>query len=138
METIKKDEVGGEVVSLCTKCKTATGHNITSKVGEKIAKVRCRECGSTHRYLNPNAPRRSSRRKTTKLTAEEVWNLCVQGVSSKKKLSYTLSGTFKQNDLIDHSHFGLGVVTHVLASDKIQVTFRDGEKTLIMGMISPL
>jgi len=137
MTITKTGEVGTEVISLCTKCKVETEHTIASKVGEKIGKVRCKQCGSTHRYLKAGSTLPvSTPRKSSKLSHEEIWNRCIQNASSKKT-AYTLSGYYKLNDLIEHSHFGLGVVTLMLSSDKIQATFKDGEKVLIMGMTHP-
>lgn len=130
METIKKEEIGQEIASLCTKCKIETGHTIVSKVGEKIGKVRCKVCGGEHRFLRPGAVRAARK---VKLTPEEAWNRCMEK-ASKKKTAYTLSGSYKLSEVIDHSRFGLGVVTQLYASDKIQVTFKEGEKILIMGM----
>jgi hypothetical protein len=138
MATIKTEEVGTEIICLCTKCKTQTEHIVASKVGEKIGKVRCKACESTHRYLKGGVmPVTTPRKPSKKLAPEEIWNRCVQNASSKKT-AYTLSGYYKLNDLIDHSHFGLGVVTLMLSNDKIQATFKEGEKVLIMGMNHPL
>lgn len=133
----KVGEVGSDTPAVCTKCKVETEHTIASKVGEKIGKVRCKQCGSIHRYLRPGAPLpATSPRRSSKLSHEEIWNRCVQN-ASKKKTAYTPSGTYRLNDLIDHSHFGLGVVTLMLTHDKIQATFKEGEKILIMGMTFP-
>ena len=133
-EALKKAEVGQEILSVCTKCKIETEHTIASKVGEKIGKVRCKICGSNHRYLKPGTKRVVTRR-APKLTPEESWNLCMQNASTKKKtVAYTLSGAYRLSDVIDHSRFGLGVVTLLYTNDKIQVTFKEGEKLLVMGM----
>ena len=144
MDTITKktdstdsNEVGGEIVSLCTKCKLALDHTIAAMVGEKVAKVRCKTCGSAHRYINPAAPTKSPTHRIKKLTPEETWDKLIHLSSSKRKIPYTLSGSFKQNDLIDHNRFGLGVVVQLLLGDKIQVAFKEGEKTLISRMTSP-
>lgn len=138
MTTIKTGDVGAEVIALCTKCKVETEHTIASKVGEKIGKVRCKVCGSIHRYLKAGTPASAlTTRKSSKLSPEEVWNRCVQNASSRKT-AYTLSGYYKLNDMIDHRHFGLGVVTLMLSNDKIQATFKEGEKVLIMGMTHPV
>jgi hypothetical protein len=139
MATVKTEEVGAEIISLCTKCKTQTEHIVASKVGEKIGKVRCKACESTHRYLKAGSalPATTPRKPSKRLPPEEIWNRCVQNASTKKT-AYTLSGAYKLNDLIDHSHFGLGVVTLMLSKDKIQATFKEGEKVLIMGMNHPL
>ena len=54
-------------------------------------------------------------------------------VANNKKIPYSLSGRFKVNDLINHSTFGLGVVTNLITDEKIQVIFKDGEKLLVAG-----
>lgn len=138
MTTIQKGDVGGETTALCTKCKIETEHTIASKVGEKIGKVRCRACGSAHRYLRAGAPPAPSIRRSPKLGPEEIWNRCMQNASEKKKTVYTLSGAYKLDDVIDHGSFGLGVVTLLFAKDKMQVTFKEGEKMLVMGMLPVL
>lgn len=134
MSSQTKEAVGGEVVSICTKCRVETHHTVASKVGEKIGKVRCKTCGSLHRYIRPGSPVPPPRRKASKVTPEETWNLCMKNTTSKKRTVYTPSGAYQLDDVIDHSHFGVGVVTLLTAKDKIQVTFKDGPRILIMGM----
>lgn len=134
MAILKKEDVGEEITSRCTKCKKDTEHVIESKVGKKIGKVRCRVCESTHNYRKAGSTTSASGRKRSKMTAEETWNHRMRTASSAKKVVYTLSGVYKLNDVIDHSHFGLGSVTQILPEDKIQVIFKEGEKILIMGM----
>ncbi len=65
------------------------------------------------------------------MSPEQAWEKVMDTVASEKKIPYTFSGNFKVNDLIDHTTFGLGVVTQLLAEDKIQVIFKDGEKLLV-------
>ena len=122
---------GGDITSICMKCRQPQVHVITSMLQDRIAKVQCRTCGSLHRYRNPDAPLRPPRKRLVKVSPEEVWEKMVNHVTSQEKIPYTFSGDFKVNDLIDHSTFGLGVVTHLLAGDKIQVIFKEGEKILI-------
>jgi hypothetical protein len=71
------------------------------------------------------------RKRSKKPSPEEIWGKMMELVSSQKKIPYTFSGNFKENDLIDHFTFGLGVVTQLLPGDKIQVVFKDGEKILV-------
>lgn len=126
-----KNAVGGEISSMCTKCKQSVAHTIAVRVGERIAKVLCRTCGSLHRYISPHAPLTAARKRSKKVTPEEVWGKMVDLVSLQKKIPYTFSGNFKENDLIDHTTFGVGVVTNLLSGDKIQVIFKEGEKILV-------
>lgn len=134
MPSATKEPVGTEISSMCTKCRVETLHTIASKVGDQLGKVRCKTCGSLHRYIKPGTAVAAPRRKSTKTSPEETWTRCMQGASSRKKTAYTPSGAYQIDDVIEHSHFGLGVVTLLTAKDKIQVTFKDGPKILIMGM----
>jgi late competence protein required for DNA uptake (superfamily II DNA/RNA helicase) len=122
--------VGNEINSLCTRCKKPQIHIIISIVKEKVSKVQCRNCGGFHRYRDPEAPLKTPR-KRSKISAEDLWEKKMTLVSAQQKIPYTFSGNFMVNDLIDHSTFGLGVVTHLLSEDKIQVIFKDGEKILV-------
>jgi hypothetical protein len=76
------------------------------------------------------------RKRTIKVPHEETWGKLVNQAEARKKIPYTLSGSFKENDLIDHTIFGLGVVTHLLDNNKIQVSFKEGEKLLISKRLS--
>lgn len=127
----KKKAVGGETPSMCMRCKKPTEHIIVSMVQDRIAKVQCKSCGGQHRYRDPEAPLKPPGKRLGKVSPEEVWGKAMNPVTPQKKIPYTFSGHFKVSDLIDHTTFGLGVVTHLLAGDKIQVLFKDGEKILI-------
>ena len=129
--TSEKNAVGGEISCVCTKCKQSLAHTIAVRVGDRITKVLCRTCGSLHRYINPHTPLTIPRKRPKKVSPEEVWGKMIDFVSSQKKIPYTFSGNFKENDLIDHTTFGLGVVTNLLIGDKIQVMFKEGEKILV-------
>lgn len=132
MSTTRKYQVGEEITSVCTKCKLPLDHTIAAMVGERVAKVQCKTCGGLHRYINPATAGETPARRAAKQTKmEQAWEQLIQSSSSKKKQPYTFAGSFKQNDLIDHAQFGLGVVTQRLSWDKIQVTFKEGEKILL-------
>jgi hypothetical protein len=127
----EKMAVGNDVSSLCMKCKRSQIHVIASMVNERIGKVQCRTCGSFHRYRDPEAPLKPPRVRVGKVSHEETWEKMMKLVSSQKKIRYTFAGDFKVNDLVDHATFGLGVVTHLLPDDKIQIIFKDSEKILV-------
>ena len=48
----------------------------------------------------------------------------------KKPLPYSMSGSFKNEDVIDHKSFGMGIVTSA-SHDKMEVVFSDGPRTLV-------
>ncbi|MBI3804689.1 MAG: hypothetical protein HY282_13105 [Nitrospirae bacterium] len=128
-------KVGGEITSFCTKCKLALEHIIAAVADEKIAKVQCRTCGGFHRYIDPSIPRDATPKKSKKAKADETWEKMIQLSAAKKKLPYSMTGSFKEKDVIDHLKFGLGVVTERLSWDKIQVTFKEGEKILLSKQV---
>jgi hypothetical protein len=68
------------------------------------------------------------------LTPKERWEALVTRSSGRKRTVYVLTGSFGENDLIEHSTFGLGVVTQLLPDRKMQVTFEEGEKMLVNKM----
>lgn len=134
MTTAAIDTVGADIASMCTKCRIEREHTVASRVGEKIGKVRCKTCGSLHRFIKPGTPVPAPRRKVSKVTTEETWSRRLESASTKQRTAYTTAGAYQIDDVIDHSHFGVGIVTMLTAKDKIQVTFKDGPKILIMGM----
>ena len=59
-------EVGSDIESMCNSCGDVW-HVIVAKVGEKITKVQCKQCGKQHRFQPtgdaPAANLRPTRRK---------------------------------------------------------------------------
>src|SRR5262249_56275409 len=47
--------VGADIESICSKCGDVW-HVVVAKVGEKIAKVQCKQCNGLHRYKPPGGP----------------------------------------------------------------------------------
>ena len=47
---IRKYSAGDNIASHCTKCKLMLDHAIVAMDGEVIAKVKCKTCGSVHKY----------------------------------------------------------------------------------------
>jgi uncharacterized Zn finger protein (UPF0148 family) len=126
-------KAGTEVVSVCTKCKMPLVHIIVAMDELKIKKVRCTTCGKEHRFVSPNIKKRTS---TPKVRVEESWKQLMDSSSSKKRIPYTLSGLYRENDVIDHHTFGLGVVNQVLSKEKIRVVFKEGEKFLASARLA--
>ena len=49
---------------------------------------------------------------------------------------YRAAATFEEGDLVNHTRFGVGVVTAVVSPSKIQVLFEDEARTLAQGLSS--
>ena len=126
-------KTGAEVISVCTKCKMPLAHIIVAMDGEKIKKVRCNTCAKEHRFVSPNAKKRTS---APKVRAEENWKQLMVSFSSKRKIPYTLAGLYRENDVIDHQVFGAGIVNQVVFKEKIRVVFQEGEKWLVCARLA--
>jgi hypothetical protein len=101
--------------------------------GGTVERVKCLTCGSEHKY-RPDKKRAS--RKTAKKSTiiQEVdftktFEELAEKFKAKKPLPYSMSGSFKNDDVIDHKTFGMGVVTSA-SQDKMEVAFSDRPRIL--------
>ena len=150
MTTHKGLEAGQEIDSQCLKCKNVTNHIIIAISEEKIAKVECNVCGARHKYRPPNPKKATKAKKKTAeakrapkkpislLKAEAQFEKIMEGLDVTMAQPYSMTGEFKKGDLIDHSTFGLGLITATVQPNKIEVTFKEGSKLLICKLKNPL
>lgn len=136
--------VGADVESICRKCGDVW-HVVVAKVGDEIAKVQCKECGSMHRHRPPGgkakksgvsrrrAASSSSRATTGRAKAEPAppaHEPTVEPDLSAPIRSYSIRDAFAVGERIDHPKFGIGIVEDVSAPGKMQVFFPSGRKVL--------
>lgn len=136
----KRFKVGGNCDCWCTKCKLVLEHVIIAMVEKKPKRVECTTCKSQHNYrLAPGgkaSKSKSTRKKTTKkATAKKGrktnWTTLVSARDLSQARDYKVSATFEEDELIDHSMFGVGVVLEAVPGNKIQVLFEEGAKLLV-------
>lgn len=141
-------DAGQEIDSQCLKCKDVTAHTIIAMVDEKIAKVECKVCGARHKYRPPKTEESKSAGKKTavravpkktisKVKAEAHYEKVMEGLNPSKAKPYSMAETFKKDQLIDHHTFGLGLITSTIQPNKIEVTFKGGNKLLICKLKNP-
>ncbi len=135
----KKLSAGDDVDSYCTRCRLDLGHIIIAMIGDKIVKVKCKTCGSTHTFRSTGVSRISStvrrtgasERKATSMVAtiEAVWQA---GIAEARgpEVPYNMGIAFKVGDIIGHSVFGKGIVQRT-EFRKCLVIFRDKERMLV-------
>lgn len=142
-----KITAGDEVDSNCLKCKGLTNHTIIALVEDKIAKVQCNVCGARHNYRPAKAEKNVKMTSVTRKDGKIVSNRTVATPKKTKKeagyekllagrnlaeaIPYTMTTTFKQNDLVDHPIYGIGIVTATIQPDKIELTLKEGVKKFI-------
>lgn len=132
---------GGEIDSMCTKCKMILAHTVIAMVGSKPVRVQCNTCGGQHNYRGatlteakkairkastaaPHSPRVSP----ITLSFDELLAERKTGLSKP----YSPKTTFLMDEVISHPTFGVGFISEV-RPDKIEVMFRAGTKILIHG-----
>ena len=125
--------VGGEVDSLCGKCKMMLAHTVLAMVGSSIARVRCNTCGADHAYRRGSRTAPSAARTTTRAAKVVLgFEAQLQAREGAAARAYSPRSTFQVDELISHPTFGLGIV-RVVRRDKVDVTFKTAERTLIHG-----
>ena len=131
-------KVGGELDAWCTTCKLMKWHTIVALVDGKPAKVECQGCHKQHQYrAQPpgEKPEKAPRARASKAAAPSVaavdFDTLLAGRDGEAK-QYSPNTTFALNDVVRHPTFELGVVTATPAPQKIEVTFRGGEKKMLL------
>lgn len=136
---------GDEIDSRCLKCKDVTNHTIIAMEDKEVAKVVCNVCRGRHKYRPPAKDKKSSAtRSTAKKTTPRAAGVTIkaakaathfeemiEGRDPATAVAYSMTDTFKINDLLDHPLFGLGLVTGIIKPDKIEVLFKEGSKLFI-------
>ena len=140
---------GREIDAYCTKCRMDLGHRVVAMVGSQPKRVECQTCGSHHNYRPPQSERRKAGtrppapretkavRETHRSRAEaerrKEWEERVLGQAATSFTRFSVSQTFRPDQLILHKKFGEGYVAELLEDDKISIMFADGPRTLVHG-----
>jgi hypothetical protein len=130
--------VGADVEALCSKCGDVW-HVVVAKVGEKIVRVLCKECGGQHRYKSPHgvpkekrqAPSMAERaaKPARESPAERFAKPAVAADPSKPVRVYRASDKYEVGERVEHPSFGQGVV-EIAEPGKITVFFASGRRVL--------
>ncbi len=136
--------VGADVEALCSKCGDVW-HVVVAKVGEKIAKVQCKQCGGYHRYRSlhgataaaklPAAtrpPKDPKEPKAPRAPAERFEKPAVAADLTKPSRTYRASESFDVGERVDHPSFGQGVI-EISEPGKVTVFFATGRRVLVQS-----
>jgi hypothetical protein len=141
-----KLSAGSTVETQCTRCRQLLNHTIVAMVGEKIVRVECNTCHGMHNYRavkpvkepaaprtaikKPAAPRKAKADPEAAAIAE--WSSLQSGMDADQAIPYDMNRSYRVNNLLNHSTFGLGIVQSVMPN-KIDVLFQVGKKRLRCG-----
>jgi len=133
-------KAGKDVDSYCGKCKMMLAHVIHAMVETRPARVECKTCGAIHAYkghLPGEGPAREARstsaprRAAPKLSPREHFDTLIAGHDISSAQAFNIKTCFEIEGIVNHSKFGLGLVTKVLDDKKIEVTFQDAVRVLV-------
>ena len=126
--------VAQNLITMCTKCEMELSHVVVAHDQAGIVEtVKCHTCGSEHKYRpdKKRVPKKTAKKSIS--TQEEdfakTFEKLAEKFKDKKPLSYSMSGSFKNDDVIDHKTFGMGIVISA-SHDKMEVAFPDGPRIL--------
>ncbi len=124
---------GKNIESYCTKCKLNLDHIIIAMDGETIAKVKCKTCGSNHKFRKPAEPQKARKPRAKKgvdaaATAAILWETSIAEATGKE-CEYTMTAKYRVGDIVNHQVFGKGIVLKLYAN-KCEMLFKDRERLM--------
>jgi hypothetical protein len=135
--------VAGKLEAWCGKCKLMLWHTVETMTEGKPNRVHCNSCNSQHAY-KPYAPGESPREvrsqeraassgpKPGMAKASHYDSLLVARDKSLAK-AYSPKTKYAPEELLTHPTFGLGIVTSLKDTTKVEVLFADGPRVLVHG-----
>ena len=82
-----------------------------------------------HKLRKGNAPKKPA----VPHIPKTPWELALEGKDLANARPYSMETRFAAHEIICHAVFGIGVVTALLAENKIEVLFQNGYKVLIQA-----
>ncbi len=128
---LEKRSAGDNIEAYCTKCKLSLDHVVVALDGETIVKVKCKTCGSTHKFKNPLDAKKSrtvKKKEDAVKAAEILWETCLSEAKGKER-TYDMGGKYRIGDIVLHNTFGKGVVRKIYIK-KCDVLFKDKERLM--------
>lgn len=147
--------VGDNIDAYCLKCKLLLAHVVLFKVDGAVSRVKCKTCGAEHKYRPVSgaagksekserrvAGKAASPKKTgapkavlSESQASLQWDLKIRNRQPDAPTwEYSISETYKANDIINHPKFGVGFVEKILSDKSMSVLFSDSVKLLAMNI----
>ncbi len=129
----ESNSAGQSIESYCGKCKENRDHTIMSMDGDTASKVRCKTCGSMHKFRGVvevlNVPKgRAKKAAGEAATAQLTWEARLAEAKGKER-DYDMAAQYRVGEIVNHNTFGKGIVTKLLAN-KCEMLFKDRERLM--------
>jgi len=131
---LEKKSPGQNIYSYCGKCRLKADHTIMTMDGEEIAKVRCKMCGSMHKFRNSLDAQKDRKPRAKKgigeaATAAIIWEASLAAAKGKEH-DYSMASKYRIGDIVNHQTFGKGIVMKVHVN-KCDMLFKDRERLMV-------
>ena len=124
---LKRIRLGDDVRAYCGRCKEERMHQVVALHSEnRIERITCNYCQSTHRYRDPEAKTAVKPRTASARTAEAR----TRTITDRPARTYSPQEIYAAGDNITHPKFGQGNVVEARAG-KIDVRFGRETRTLL-------
>ena len=129
--------VAQNLMTICTRCKMELKHVVVFHGMDGIVKkVKCLTCGSEHKY-HPDRKKTPGKKERVikknpeagKLGNSSEFEALSEKFGRREPVPYSISGSFKVEDVLEHKTFGRGFVTSV-SFQKITVVFSSETRIL--------
>lgn len=130
---MEKNSAGQSIESYCGKCKKNLDHTVMTMDGDVVARVRCKTCGSMHKFRDPLEAQKVPKPRVKKdareeATAEILWEASLARAKGKER-DYDMAAKYRVGDVVNHRTFGKGIVVKLYAN-KCDMLFRDRERLM--------
>jgi hypothetical protein len=130
---LEKTSAGQNIDSYCGKCKLSLEHTVMTMEGEVAGKVRCKNCGSLHKFKSPLDAQKVRKPRAKKggeeATAEIIWAAGLAEAKGKER-DYSMVSRYRVGDIVNHQTFGKGIVMK-LYTNKCEMLFKDRERLMV-------
>jgi hypothetical protein len=135
MNDRERTPVAQDVITMCTKCDMELNHVVIAhNESGMVERVKCHTCGSEHKYRPEKkiAVKKEAKKSAgvRKVDSTKAYEALAEKFKEKKPLPYSMSGSFKDDDVIDHKTFGMGIVINA-SYYKMEVAFSDRTRLLV-------
>lgn len=130
---------GDPIDAWCTRCKLELEHTIIAMVNNVPGRVQCNTCKGQHNYRAKPSGKKKQRSTTAgrgRRSPEEEYNEYMAqflGVDPLHATKYSIRDNFRQDQLINHPTFGIGIVLSIIQINKIEILFKTGTKLLVQN-----
>jgi hypothetical protein len=142
---------GESIDAYCPRCELLLAHVILFEVRGSVSRVKCRTCGTEHKYRGQKPQRKGtlpirkirSAGKSKESVAEKAghavdiqrWQATRDHLEPDAELMvYQTSDCYSKGDTINHDVFGMGFVEKIISATRMDVLFCDGIRRMAMNV----